>query len=74
MQVYYLLRAQTLARPGGALLILRCWVCGAEQQVRNIAAFDGLRLAWTRDGHGWRHVSCEALDRERVGILDKGVG
>ena len=60
-QVYHLLRAQPLACPGGAMLILRCWVCGAEQRVADITAFDRLRLAWTRDGHGWRHVACEAL-------------
>jgi len=60
-QVYYLLRAQPLARPGGAMLILRCWVCGVEQRVRDVTAFGRVRLAWTRDGHGWRHVSCEAL-------------
>ena len=61
LQVYRLLRAQPLARPGGAMLILRCWVCGLEQRVSNVTAFDSLRLAWTRDGRGWRHVACEAL-------------
>ena len=68
-QVYYLLRAQPLARPGGAMLILRCWVCGAEQRVGDVTAFDRFRLAWTRDGHGWRHVSCEVLTGGRSGEL-----
>ena len=69
-QVYYLLRAQPLARPGGAMLALRCWVCGLEQQVSNVTAFDSLRLTWTHDGHGWRHVSCEALTGGRVMSLE----
>jgi len=65
-QVYYLLQAQPLARPGGAMLILRCWMCGVEQQVGDITAFDNLRLAWTRDGHGWRHTLCEVLTSGRA--------
>ena len=69
-QVYRLLRAQPLTRPGGAMLILRCWACGLEQQVSDIAAFDSLRLAWMRDARGWRHVSCEALTGGQVASLE----
>jgi len=72
-QVYHLLRAQPLTQPGGAMLILRCWVCGVVHQVGDVTAFDNLRLTWTRDDSGWRHVSCEALaDGQQVVSLSKG--